>query len=293
MAKAQRRRPAASPFSKPAGRKPARPAKPFINKPRVKKTAAALPPPAETSSEEDNGGMRLNKYVAHCGVCSRRQAADAVKAGLVAVNEQIVREPFYLVQKNDVVRFKGKVIKPEVRQVYLLMNKPRGIITTSQDERGRKTVLDLIKDKVSERVFPVGRLDRETTGLLLLTNDGDLALKMTHPSYKIKKIYHVVLDKRVKPEHLEQIRAGLELEDGKVMVDEVDYLPEKPHQEVGITIHVGRNRIVRRIFEHLGYQVERLDRVYLGGLTKKDLPRGFTRPLTRQEVIMLKHFTGK
>jgi len=245
----------------------------------------------ENSEEE---GMRLNKYVAHCGVCSRRQAADHVKNGLVTVNREVVNEPFYQVQSGDVVAYKGEVIRPEIRKVYFLMNKPKNTITTVSDDRGRRTVMDIIKNRVQERVFPVGRLDRATTGLLLLTNDGDLAQKMMHPSYVIKKIYHVHLDKPVDPEHLKAIRQGITLEDGPVTVDEVNYLGDKPgDQDVGITLHIGRNRIVRRTFEHFGYQVEKLDRVYLGGLTKKDLPRGFVRPLKRQEIIMLKHFTGK
>jgi 23S rRNA pseudouridine2605 synthase len=274
----------------PAGRYSSKPRP--TGRPPIDRKPAIVPPPEGLEGDNEEG-MRLNKFVAHCGICSRRQAADLVKQGQVSVNNQVVLEPYYLVQETDVIRYKGKAIKPEGKKVYLLMNKPRGVITTSQDERGRKTVLDLIKDKVDERVFPVGRLDRETTGLLLLTNDGDLAQKMTHPSYKLKKVYHVVLDKSLSAEHLEQIRAGLTLEDGPTPVDQVDYLKDRPKTEIGITIHIGRNRIVRRIFEHLGYVVERLDRVYLGGLTKKDLPRGFSRPLTRQEVIMLKHFTGK
>lgn len=238
--------------------------------------------------------MRLNKYVAHCGVCSRRQAADFVKEGQVSVNDEVVLEPYYQVQSGDVIKFKGKVIQPEVRKVYFLMNKPKNVITTTSDERGRRTVMDLIRHRVPERVFPVGRLDRMTTGLLLLTNDGELAQRMTHPSYKMKKIYHATLDKPLEENHLKAIRQGLELEDGPVQVDEINYLEESgdPHR-VGVTIHLGRNRIVRRIFEHFGYQVVRLDRVYLGGLTKKDLPRGFVRPLRKQEIIMLKHFTGK
>jgi 23S rRNA pseudouridine2605 synthase len=246
----------------------------------------------QENSEEE--GMRLNKYVAHCGVCSRRQAADHVKNGLVTVNREVVKEPFYQVQPGDIVAFKDEVIRPEIRKVYFLMNKPKNTITTVSDDRGRRTVMDIIKNRVKERVFPVGRLDRATTGLLLLTNDGDLAQKMMHPSYVIKKIYHVHLDKPVDPEHIKAIRKGITLEDGPVPVDEVNYLEDKPgNQDVGITLHIGRNRIVRRTFEHFGYQVEKLDRVYLGGLTKKDLPRGFVRPLKRQEIIMLKHFTGK
>jgi 23S rRNA pseudouridine2605 synthase len=235
-------------------------------------------------------GMRLNKYVAHCGICSRRQAADKVKAGEIMVNDEVVTAPGYQIEPGDVVKYQGKVIQPEEKKVYILMNKPKNVITTVTDDRGRKTVLDIVKKKVKERVFPVGRLDRATTGLLLLTNDGDLALKLAHPRYEIQKFYQVTLDKPVSEAHLNRIRNGLVLEDGVVPVDGVDYVKGADKNEVGIEIHIGRNRIVRRIFEHLGYQVEKLDRVYYAGLTKKDLPRGFFRHLTEREVIMLRHF---
>lgn len=235
--------------------------------------------------------MRLNKYVAHCGICSRRQAADYIKEGLVTVNGEKVTEPGYQVQEGDKIAFRGKLIRPEKKLVYLLLNKPKDYITTSKDERGRRTVLDLVGDKVKERIFPVGRLDRATTGLLLLTNDGELAEKLAHPSHKVQKLYHVVLDKALAAVDLDKIRNGLELEDGQALVDAVDYVQGNKKNEVGIELHIGRNRIVRRIFEHLGYEVVRLDRVYYAGLTKKDLPRGRWRHLTEKEVIMLKHFT--
>lgn len=247
--------------------------------PRIKKAA-----PAEVE------GMRLNKYVAHCGVCSRRQAADFVKNGQITVNDKVVTEPFYQVREGDIVRFKGNIIRPETRLVYLLMNKPRDMITTVKDEKGRRTVMDVLSGKVEERVFPVGRLDRNTTGLLLLTNDGELAKRLTHPSHRVKKIYHVVLDKAVSQSDLDKIKAGLKLEDGHAEVDSIDYVQGREKNEVGIEIHIGKNRIVRRIFEHLGYEVRRLDRVYFAGLTKKDLPRGRFRHLSQQEVIMLRHF---
>lgn len=246
---------------------------------------------SESKPSVEIEGMRLNKYVAHCGICSRRQAVDHIKNGEVTVNGEVVKEPFYQVKKSDKIQFKGKPIKPEGRQVYILMNKPKDFITTTSDERGRKTVMHLLKDKVEERVFPVGRLDRATTGLLLLTNDGDLAKKLSHPSHKVKKVYHVVLDKPVSKSDLEKIQRGLELEDGVAEVDGVDYVTGAAKTEVGIEIHLGKNRIVRRIFEHLGYEVQKLDRMYYAGLTKKDLPRGFWRYLTEKEVIMLKHFT--
>lgn len=243
------------------------------------------------NQDEQTNPLRLNKFVAHSGVCSRRQAAEFIKKGLVTVNGEIVLEPYYQVQDDDEVCFKGKPIKVEEKKVYILMNKPKDTITTMKDERGRRTVYDIIRNKVKERIFPVGRLDRATTGLLVLTNDGDLAERLAHPRHEVKKVYHVVLDKDVSEAHLEQIRAGLELEDGPAPVDGVNYIEKKGKTEIGIEIHIGRNRIVRRIFEHLGYQVVRLDRVYYGGLTKKDLPRGFFRHLTKQEVIMLKHFS--
>ena len=236
--------------------------------------------------------MRLNKYVAHCGICSRREAVELVKKGQIQINGSVITEPGTIVNPGDKVSFKGKVIQPEVKKVYYLMNKPKGVITTLEDEKGRKTVMDIIKFKIKERIFPVGRLDRATTGLLILTNDGDLAKKLTHPSHKVKKIYHVVLDKPVSSEDLIKIKKGVKLEDGIALVDKVDYVHGAPGKnELGIEIHIGKNRIVRRIMEHLGYEVIKLDRVYLAGLTKKDLPRGFVRPLTEQEVIMLKHFT--
>lgn len=234
--------------------------------------------------------MRLNKYVAHAGICSRRQAVEHIKDGLVTVNEEKILEPGYEVQAGDVVRFKGNIIQPEERKVYLLMNKPKGVITTLNDEKGRKTVLDLIRGKIPERVYPVGRLDRETVGLLLLTNDGDLAKRLSHPSHKAPKIYYVTLEKNLKPSDLDKIMRGVELEDGLAEVDKAFYLYKEKRDEVAVEIHIGRNRIVRRIFESLGYPIKKLDRVYYAGLTKKDLPRGFWRHLTEQEVIMLKHF---
>ncbi len=235
-------------------------------------------------------GVRLNKYVAHCGICSRRKAAEYIQQGLVKVNDTIVKEPGYRVQLSDQVFFKNEIIQPEVKKVYLLMNKPRNTITTANDDRGRRTVLDLIGDSVDVRIFPVGRLDRETTGLLLLTNDGDLTKKLSHPSHEVEKFYHITLDKPVKENHIRQIREGITLEDGFVPVDSVGYITNAGKEEVGIEIHIGRNRIVRRIFEHFGYVVKKLDRTYYAGLTKKNLPRGRFRHLTEKEILMLKHF---
>ncbi len=233
--------------------------------------------------------MRLNKYVAHSGICSRRKATEHIKNGLVKLNGTIETNPATEIKDGDVVLFKDKIIKPSTNFVYLILNKPKNTVTTLDDDRGRKTVMDLVKNKTKERIYPVGRLDRNTTGLLLLTNDGDLAHKLSHPSHEVKKIYHVFLDKDLKQTHFDAIKRGIELEDGAVNVDKISYI-KGAKNEIGIDIHIGRNRIVRRIFEHFGYVVQKLDRVYYGGLTKKDLPRSFSRHLTKREIIMLKHF---
>lgn len=267
-------------------RKPTAPRKPAGFSPRR---------PAAFKSKQEAGAteqwpMRLNKYIAHCGICSRRQAAELVKDGQVIVNGEVVTEPGVEVTPTDIVTYKGQNVRPEDRKVYILMNKPKNVITTSDDERGRTTVLDLLKGKVKERIYPVGRLDRDTTGLILLTNDGDLAQKLAHPRNSVVKVYKVGLDKSLSLNHMEAISAGLELEDGKAEVDNV-YFIEGKKSEIGIEIHTGKNRIVRRIFEHLGYNVETLDRIFYAGLTKKDLPRGFFRRLTEREVIQLKHFS--
>jgi 23S rRNA pseudouridine2605 synthase len=239
---------------------------------------------------EEDGDMRLNKYLAHCGVASRRGCAELITNKLVTVNDVEVTEIGYRVLPTDIVKYKGKEVKKIEKMIYLLMNKPKDYITTMSDEKGRKTVMDLLKNKIEDRVFPIGRLDRNTTGLLLLTNDGELSKKLSHPSYKVKKIYHVVLDKPLTKFDFDKIKGGLTLEDGIAIVDGLDYVAGKSKNEVGIEIHIGKNRIVRRIFEHLEYDVVKLDRVIYGGLTKKDLPRGFIRHLTEKEVINLKHF---
>ena len=255
-----------------------------------RKPARPKPASQPAKAPESVEGMRLNKYVAHAGICSRRQAAEYIKEGLVTVNGQVERSPGYQVQTGDQITYKGKLIAPEERLVYILMNKPKNVISTVKDDRDRKTVMDLLKGKVEERIFPVGRLDRDTTGLLLLSNDGQLAEKMMHPRHKMKKIYNVTLDRPVTPEDLDRIRQGLELEDGLAPVNWAEHPNPKKKEEVALEIQIGRNRIVRRIFEHLQYEVKKLDRIYLGGLTKKDLPLGFWRHLTEEEVRMLKHF---
>lgn len=238
----------------------------------------------------DGEVIRLNKYVARCGIASRRKSADLVKAGKVSVNGEVETNPAYQVQDGDEISYEGRVIKPEENRVYLLMNKPKDVVTTMDDEQGRMTVHDLIKNKIKERVYPVGRLDRYTTGLLVMTNDGDLAQKLSHPKYEIKKMYHAVLDRDLSQSDFLKIKAGLTLEDGLIEVDQVDYVAGEEKNNIGIELHSGRNRIIRRIFESMDYRVVKLDRTYYAGLTKKKLSRGWFRHLTEREVIMLKHF---
>ena len=248
-------------------------------------------PAKSTDQSKDEGGVRLNKYLAHAGIASRRAADTLIMQGHVTVNGEVVQEMGYKVQEKDVVKFKGKPIKPVDKLVYYLLNKPRNVLSTSQDERGRKTVIDILAKKVPERVYPVGRLDRNTSGLILLTNDGDLTKKLSHPSHKVPKVYQVTLDKNLGLKDMELIRSGITLEDGDIKADSLHFVEGESKREVQIELHSGKNRIVRRIFEHLGYEVVKLDRVYYAGLTKKNLPRGFFRPLTKEEVRMLKHFT--
>jgi len=232
--------------------------------------------------------MPLNKFIAHAGVCGRREAAELVKDGKVTVNGDKVFEPGYKVSSKDKVIVKGKQVFLQRNAVYILLNKPKDYITTASDPQGRKTVLDLIKSATPERVYPVGRLDRNTTGVLILTNDGELAQKLTHPSFEVKKIYEVTLDKPVVKKDLETILSGVTLEDGFVQADSVGYADDKQKNIVGIEIHSGRNRIVRRIFEHLGYDVKGLDRVMFANLTKKNVDRGKWRFLNEKEVRLLK-----
>jgi len=234
--------------------------------------------------------IRFNKFIAHAGICSRRKAAELIKDGQVKLNGKVHDNPATLIGPNDEVHYKDKLIKLEQKKVYLLLNKPKNVITTLSDERGRKTVMDIVGSKVKERIYPVGRLDRATTGLLLLTNDGDLAKKLSHPSHQIKKIYQVELDREVSEKQRLAILDGLTLEDGLAIVDKLDFIENEPKTKLGIEIHMGKNRIIRRIFEHLGFEVVKLDRVYYAGLTKKDLPRGWSRFLSKREIIMLKHF---
>lgn len=231
--------------------------------------------------------IRLNRYIANAGICSRREADTYIAAGNVTVNGKPVTEMGYKVKRSDDVRFDGKRLSLEKKE-YVLLNKPKNFITTTSDEKGRRTVMELISSASKARLLPVGRLDRNTTGLLLFTNDGDLAKTLTHPKHGVRKIYHVHLEKSLSLADLHKIEEGLELEDGIVQVDSVSFIQGAPKKEIGVEIHSGRNRIVRRIFEHLGYEVIKLDRVIFAGLTKKDLPRGHWRHLTEQEVINLR-----
>lgn len=236
--------------------------------------------------EDPNAPIRLNRYLANAGVCSRREADQFIEAGVVKVNGEVVTELGTKVLRTDTVHFQDQLVNLE-KKVYVLLNKPKDYVTTSEDPQARKTVMDLVKNCCKERIYPVGRLDRNTTGVLLFTNDGDLASKLTHPKYLKQKIYHVFLDKRCSAADLQQILNGITLEDGEVRADAVSFASETDKKQVGIEIHSGKNRIVRRIFEALGYKVVKLDRVMFAGLTKKGLKRGDWRFLTEQEVAML------
>ncbi len=231
--------------------------------------------------------VRLNKFIATSGICSRREADEYIRTGLVKVNGVIITEMGVKINPTDEVKFNDSLIKSE-RKVYILLNKPKDFITTVDDPFAKRTVLDLVKNACRERIYPVGRLDRNTTGVLLLTNDGELTKKLTHPKYEKKKIYHVGLDKFITRADLEKIAEGIELEDGFIKADAISYIEDGDKKQVGIELHSGKNRIVKRIFERLGYEVVRLDRVYFAGLTKKNLPRGHWRALTEQEIGMLK-----
>ena len=236
---------------------------------------------------DPNEQIRLNKFMANAGICSRREADEFIQQGLVKVNGNVVTELGTKITHSDVVEYDEKVVALE-RKCYILLNKPKDCVTTSDDPNGRTTVMDIVKGACKERIYPVGRLDRNTTGVLLLTNDGDLASKLTHPQYVKKKIYHVWTDKDVTEEDMQRIADGIELDDGEIHADAIGYATETDRNQVGIEIHSGRNRIVRRIFESLGYHVTKLDRVYFAGLTKKNLPRGRWRYLTQEEVNFLK-----
>lgn len=277
---------AAAAAARPTGSaRPITPAKTSRGKEFQATPVAGMPAPIALKTAEQ---MPLNKFIAHAGVCGRREAAELVKGGKVVVNGDKIFEPGFKVAQTDKVIVKGKQVYLQKNAVYILLNKPKDYITTASDPEGRKTVLDIIKGATPERVYPVGRLDRNTTGVLLLTNDGELAQKLTHPSFEIKKIYEVTLDRPVAKKDLEAVLAGVTLEDGFVAADACGYANAKDKNVVGIEIHSGRNRIVRRIFEHLGYDVRGLDRVMFANLTKKNVDRGKYRFLQEKEVRLLK-----
>jgi len=264
---------------KPAGGYSKSGARKSFSKPRTNRD---IPKKASLSEE-----IRLNRFIANSGVCSRREADKFIAAGVVTVNGKPVTELGVKVKPTDEVRFDGRRLTAE-KKVYLLLNKPKDFVTTTDDPHADKIVMDLVKGACPERIYPVGRLDRNTTGLLLFTNDGDLSKRLTHPSHNMKKIYQVSLDKAVTMNHLQQIADGIELEDGRIAADEISYISQEAKNEIGIEIHSGKNHIVRRIFEYLGYRVKKLDRVYFAGLTKKNLPRGKYRFLTDKEIQYLK-----
>ncbi|HEU4469776.1 MAG TPA: pseudouridine synthase [Flavisolibacter sp.] len=269
--------------------------KEFFEKKRAEAAGAAdvkggkpVPRPAITRAVQEK--MPLNKFIAHSGICSRRDAVELIKNGKAKVNGEVILEPGHKISPQDAVTLNGKKINPVKDLVYILINKPKDYITTTDDEKGRKTVLDLIKNATKEKVYPVGRLDRNTSGVLLLTNDGDLTQKLTHPSNEVKKLYAVTLDKPLTKNHFDEILKGVPLEDGVAHVDVLAYTDNADKTQIGIEIHSGRNRIVRRIFEHYGYDVKNLDRVVFAGLTKKNVDRGKWRFLTEKEVRDLKYF---
>lgn len=235
----------------------------------------------------ENKGDRLNKYIANAGICSRREADVFIKSGNVKVNGKTITEMGYRVQANDVVKFDDSIVSPEVKR-YILLNKPKNFITTTSDQRGRKTVMELVANATKERLYPVGRLDRNTTGLLLFTNDGEMAKKLTNPKCNLHKIYHASLNRKLLLSDLRKIEEGIVLDGKKVFVDEISYVEGQSKTEVGIRIHSGRNRIVHKVFEHLGYDVIKLDLVIYANLTKKNLQRGYWRHLTELEVNSLK-----
>jgi len=265
------------------GQKSQQPAAPGKNKSSKISVEKAAKAEAKATAK-----MPLNKYIAHSNICSRRDAAVLVKEGHVQINGVVVTEPGTPIAASDVVKVKGKKITPSRNNVYILLNKPKDYLTTSEDPQGRKTVLDLVKHATDERVYPVGRLDRNTSGVLLLTNDGDLAQKLSHPKHEVKKVYEVRLDKALTKGDMEKIASGVTLEDGFIAPDAIAYADAKDKTIIGIEIHSGRNRIVRRIFEHMKYDVKGLDRVMFAGLTKKNVQRGKWRFLSEKEVRILK-----
>lgn len=281
-------KPSAKPSAEPSRRYRAKSDHgPSYRKDRPSRSYSAKAVPPKPVKNDDSKEMRLNRFIASHGLCSRREADQYIASGLVTVNGKTVTEMGLKVLPDDDVRFNGERLREE-RKVYILLNKPKDYVTTLEDPFAKKTVMELIRGACKERVYPVGRLDRNTTGVLLITNDGELTKKLTHPSFHKKKIYHVFLNKIVKPGDLRKLAEGIELEDGPIKADEISYVDEDDKSQVGVEIHSGRNKIVRRMFEHLGYTVKKLDRVYFAGLTKKGLTRGHWRFLSEKEIKMLK-----
>ena len=274
-------------FQQGGYRKPHKPRKPAGPRQQMRFTPRPKPVEYEEPIIDPNMEVRLNKFMANAGVCSRREADMLIQKGEVKVNGEVVTELGVKITPKDIVEYNGNVVATE-KKCYILLNKPKNCVTTSDDPNGRKTVMDLVKGACEERIYPVGRLDRNTTGVLLLTNDGDLASKLTHPKYVKKKIYQVWTDKPISEEDMQHIADGVELDDGPIHADAVSYVSTTDRKQAGIEIHSGRNRVVRRIFESLGYRVVKLDRVYFAGLTKKNLARGRWRYLTQEEVNFLR-----
>ncbi|MFZ5939375.1 MAG: pseudouridine synthase [Bacteroidota bacterium] len=268
-------------FSKPDGKAP------YRRKPAGKESSAGEKKENSRPAAQGKADVRLNKLIANTGICSRREADELIAAGLISVNGKVITEMGFKVNPSDEVRYNGERLQSE-KKVYLLLNKPKDFVTSVDDPHASRTVMDLVKNACKERIYPVGRLDRNTTGVLLFTNDGELTKQLTHPSYNKKKIYHVLLDKPITKNEMVKITDGIMLEDGLIQADAVAYASKENKREVGIELHSGKNRVVRRIFETLGFKVQKLDRVYFAGLTKKDLPRGRWRFLTEQEIKMLK-----
>ena len=262
-----------------------RPQKPSGSRPKKDNRIEST---SRRSTKTSKQSIRLNRYIASSGICSRRDADQLISEGKIKVNGKVITTLGFKVKSSDEVFYGKRRLQPQTH-VYILLNKPKDFITTTDDPQNRRTVMDLVSAATNERIYPVGRLDRQTTGLLLLTNDGELAKKLSHPSHKVKKIYHISLNKPLSKNDFISIQKGVQLEDGKAGIDEIVILSQDK-TEIGLEIHIGRNRIVRRIFEHLGYRVRKLDRVVFAELTKKDLPRGKWRHLSNKEIIRLKHF---
>lgn len=270
-------------------RKAVKKAKEVANKRKWDRKKAEYKKSVEEVTRKELYPMPLNKYLAHCGIASRRESAEIVREGRVKVNEATVIEPGHKINKEDKVFVDNKLVKITSRLVYILINKPKDFITTTSDPKNRRTVMNLIKRATMDRVYPVGRLDRNTTGVLLMTNDGDLTQKLTHPSFEIKKIYEVKLDRPLEKIHFDAILDNVTLEDGSIHADALAFSDQQDKRSVGVEIHSGRNRIVRRMFEHFGYEIHSLDRVMFAGLTKKDVPRGRWRYLNETEIRQLKN----